>query len=172
MRHKLKEVLSEELVYEIDTYVGQSGSGICLNKWGSPYVVGIHMLGENQLTNIGNVGVRLSYLKGKQVIEWINHTLVINQEVNNSPITPSNLSVSIEVGKQSLLDVDIDELVLQTNQGGLGALRKIRDRSKQNDAYAQVVLGELYEAKNVVKKDINKAFGLYIKSANQGNAFA
>ena len=77
MSHKLKSVELEQFYYEIDTYGGQSGSGIWIDKWGSPYTIGIHTLGEGIL-NTGNSGVRLSHDKFETIIKWISKSLLLH----------------------------------------------------------------------------------------------
>lgn len=85
MSHRVQKVESEKLYYDIDTYGGQSGSGIRIDKWGSPYVVGIHTLGEGGLYT-GNSGVRLSQIKFDKIIKWISESLILPQSrMSNSP---------------------------------------------------------------------------------------
>src|ERR1700722_15716726 len=85
MSHAIKKVEPERIFYDIDTYGGQSGSGIWINKWGNPYTIGIHTLGEGGMYE-GNSGVRLSLGKFQQLIsEWISKTRDIQQYIPNKP---------------------------------------------------------------------------------------
>ena len=85
MSHKLKTVKPEQLYYDIDTYGGQSGSGIWIDKWGSPYTIGTHTLGEGVL-NTGNSGVRLSQHKFETIIKWISKSLLLQGKDPERPI--------------------------------------------------------------------------------------
>jgi TPR repeat protein/V8-like Glu-specific endopeptidase len=160
MRHTLKEIFAENFLYEIDTYGGQSGSGIWLEQWGSPYVVGVHTLGENPLIPSGNSGVRLSFLKAKQVIEWIGETLSFHQRIPSLPSTSEAIS-------EVRLETDIDKLAMQAREGDLHALIKLIDASR-SQVYAQFILGTMYEEGHGVAKDVKRAFDLYNKAARQG----
>lgn len=66
----------EELYHEIDTYAGQSGSGMWYkkDKGGNPeyYLVGVHAYGtEEQKEGSYNRGPRLTKEKAKEIIGWI-----------------------------------------------------------------------------------------------------
>jgi V8-like Glu-specific endopeptidase len=159
MCHNLKEVRDEQLIYEIDTYAGQSGSGIWLNKWGSPYVIGIHTLGEDPMNKLGNAGVRLSYTKAKQVMGWINQTLGLKEYIKDLPI-------------QFLSEVTIDALAIQARKGDSPSLQKLLDASHINHVYVQLVLGRMYEEGAGVTKDLKQAAAFYQKAADQGFANA
>ena len=91
MSHHIKQIATEEMSYEIDTYGGQSGSAVWLNKWGSPYLVGVHTLGEG-IAGAGNSGVRLSLHKANYILRWIEETLVIEQKLNRR-ITAARVSL-------------------------------------------------------------------------------
>jgi V8-like Glu-specific endopeptidase len=133
MSGPLKAIQAEELIYEIDTYGGQSGSGIWLNKWGSPYVVGVHTRGGNLVANIGNFGVRLSYQKAKQVISWMNDTLALKDQIKEQPVSLLPLQVTV------------DALVKEARNGNKEALMRLLDASHVSDPYVQLVVGKLYQ---------------------------
>jgi len=78
MSHKIKTVKPEAFDYEIDTYGGQSGSPIWINKWGMPLILGVHTLGSNDI----NSGVRLSASKFEKIVEIIRDTYVLNSDVD------------------------------------------------------------------------------------------
>lgn len=69
--HQLKKIKPEELYYDIDTSGGQGGSGILIEKGGSPYVIGVHTYGERGL-NRSSSGVRLTPAKFEQIKGWIS----------------------------------------------------------------------------------------------------
>ena len=73
MRDKVKSVTDEKFQYEIDTYYGQSGSAVWVNRFGLPTIIGVH-------TNLAadcNEGVRLSKAKFEQFIRVIANTYKI-----------------------------------------------------------------------------------------------
>ncbi len=76
MSHGVKAVTPEELYYDIDTFGGQSGSGIWIDRGGDPCVVGVHAYGEGERP-IGNSGVRLSEYKFRKVVSWIEESLTL-----------------------------------------------------------------------------------------------
>lgn len=78
MSHKIKTIKPEVFDYEIDTYGGQSGSAIWINKWGNPVVLGVHTLGSNNI----NSGVRLSAGKFEKIVQVIRDTYVLNSDVD------------------------------------------------------------------------------------------
>jgi len=92
MSHKVRTVELEKLYYDIDTFGGQSGSGIRIDKWGSPYVVGIHTHGEGVLYT-GNSGVRLSQDKFNKVIEWISESLILQENLPPQPQPPIRIVI-------------------------------------------------------------------------------
>lgn len=104
MSHTIKTFSSERFYYEIDTFGGQSGSGVWINKWGSPYVLGVHTQGEGELYK-GNSGVRLSKSKFESVInEWISPTLTLVQKIG--PNIKKNNNTNIQEIKFSLNGVN------------------------------------------------------------------
>lgn len=68
MASQLRTVQAETLSYSIDTYGGQSGGAVWLNKDGNPYIVGIHAYGGTDR----NHGVRISLTKLCDVALWIH----------------------------------------------------------------------------------------------------
>jgi V8-like Glu-specific endopeptidase len=79
MGHKIKTVKPEVFDYEIDTYAGQSGSAVWINKWGTPMILGVHTLGSNAI----NSGVRLSTKKFKELSKLISDTYILNPNVDS-----------------------------------------------------------------------------------------
>lgn len=78
MRHMLKTIMPEMFYYEIDTFGGQSGSPIWVNKWeGVPMILGVHTMGAE---NFMNWGVRLSEPKFRDfLVKYIAETYVLNE---------------------------------------------------------------------------------------------
>jgi V8-like Glu-specific endopeptidase len=72
MGHTLKKVDPYELLYDIDTYPGQSGSGVWLKYKEGPHVAAVHVRGE-VVKGKGNQAVRLSLEKFNQIHEWIEN---------------------------------------------------------------------------------------------------
>jgi TPR repeat protein/V8-like Glu-specific endopeptidase len=159
----LKGVHAEELEYKIDTFGEQSGSGIWLNKWGYPYVVGIHTLGGGDR----NSGVRLSYVKLKQVIEWIKQTSKLKELI---PIEPTPIRpIPKDEPRPSFSKEVIDDLVMQARNGDFNALKKLLEGSHVNHPYVQFRLGKMYEEGGGVTQNLKQAFALYEQSSQQGN---
>jgi len=73
MSHRIKTVKPEVFDYEIDTYGGQSGSPVWINKYGTPLVLGVHTMGKSDV----NSGVRLSASKFEKIFEVIRDTYVL-----------------------------------------------------------------------------------------------
>jgi V8-like Glu-specific endopeptidase len=89
MDHKLHVIHPEEFEYEIDTYGGQSGSAIWINKYGSTFILGVHTLGSN----VTNKGVRISQKKFTDfLLKIISETWKIDKSI--LPPLPSTSSVS------------------------------------------------------------------------------
>lgn len=83
MAHTIKTFKPEQFDYEIDTYGGQSGSAVWINKWNAPMILGVHTLGSHSI----NSGVRLS---GKKFTDLLVKYISKNYTLNNPSI--SNLS--------------------------------------------------------------------------------
>ncbi|OJW70826.1 MAG: hypothetical protein BGO68_02340 [Candidatus Amoebophilus sp. 36-38] len=155
MCHGLQNLFEEQITYEIDTYGGQSGSAIWLNKWGSPYVVGIHTRGGNFMSS--NSGVRISYAKARKLVRWIGETLTLKERVN---YLPTNVLSYETVGR----------LFKKTREGNSKALMKLLNASHSNHAHAQYLLAMLYEyGWGGLTKNIKKAGNFYNKAAKQGH---
>jgi len=155
MAHMLKQVYPERFRYEIDTEGGQSGSGIILEKWGNPYVVGVHTNGTNFHTGAGNIGCRLSYAKAKQVIQWIEETMSTQQDTSNLPYSADVIA--------ELTDGVIDDLVTQSKKGSMQALAKFLDAGNKGHIYAQLALAKMYLEGCIFPKDIIKAIEILKK---------
>jgi len=85
MSHQLKKVNPEQFDYEIDTYGGQSGSPVWVNKWGLPMILGVHTQGSNSI----NSGVRLSEKKFTKLLSIISETYALNSKTVTSAATPA-----------------------------------------------------------------------------------
>ncbi|MBW8309739.1 MAG: SEL1-like repeat protein [Candidatus Paracaedibacteraceae bacterium] len=75
MSGKLTTIGPEELYHDIDTYAGQSGSGIWYkmkheNK-AEYLLVGIHAYGTEEKEGLYNYGPRLTKKKGEEILGWI-----------------------------------------------------------------------------------------------------
>lgn len=58
MFNRFKSIKDTEFTYEIDTYAGQSGSGIWISERGEPYLLGVHTASNQALEE--NIGTRIS----------------------------------------------------------------------------------------------------------------
>ncbi|MBW8309736.1 MAG: SEL1-like repeat protein [Candidatus Paracaedibacteraceae bacterium] len=63
---KLTTIRPEELYHDIDTYKGQSGSGIWYKKENEYYLVGVHAYGTEEKEGQYNYGPRLTRKKGEE----------------------------------------------------------------------------------------------------------
>lgn len=77
MENTLARISTRQLYYDIDTFGGQSGGAIWINKWGMPHVVGNHAYG-GVLANGGNYGVRLDPQKINNICEWLSETWALD----------------------------------------------------------------------------------------------
>jgi TPR repeat protein/V8-like Glu-specific endopeptidase len=177
MRHTIKKVKSEQLFYDIDTYSGQSGSGIWINKWCSPYTVGIHTLGEGKLMT-GNSGVRLSAEKMKHLLSWIKETREIKQTISNnfifnfgqtSTTTTFNFAATAaepdavscyQQGKRYFYG---NEWLIKNEEEGVKWLEKA---AAQNHAESQCLLGIAYQSGRGVRADDFTAFKWFQRAAH------
>jgi len=90
MKYKIKDTEAEIFSYEIDTYGGQSGSGIWTYQGSDPYIMGVHTLGSTSL----NYGVRLSKNKYDAIVKgWLSETRDIQQQI------PKQNSFSQQMGE-------------------------------------------------------------------------
>lgn len=76
MSHTIKTVKSEQFDYEIDTFGGQSGSAVWINKWGTPMILGVHTTGSDLI----NSGVRLSGQKFMDLLLKVMPTTYVLKE--------------------------------------------------------------------------------------------
>jgi len=94
MRDRIQRIEEEMFHYEIDTNSGQSGSAIWFEKWGMPFIVGIHTLGGNRF----NSGVRISSAKFRNLlIHSISRTYQIRENIIN--FIPHNPLPAITFGR-------------------------------------------------------------------------
>jgi hypothetical protein len=91
MSHSIKNLEDQKITYDIDTYPGQSGSGVWMQRQGGYYVIGVHAYGDDQ----GNYATRLSRAKMNQLAKWMKNY----QFRDNIPINISDL----ELAKRSFL---------------------------------------------------------------------
>jgi V8-like Glu-specific endopeptidase/tetratricopeptide (TPR) repeat protein len=81
MGHNVKSLDEEKIYYDIDTFQGQSGSGLWTNYEGSYYAIGIHTYGEG-MDGEGNSATRLTQEKFKCVIDWLNGNYAVFKKQN------------------------------------------------------------------------------------------
>ena len=93
MAHRVKNLQPERMFYETDTYGGQSGGSVWIKKYGNPYAIGVHTLGEGKLYE-GNSGVRISHQKLDMIQSWISSTRDIKPAILPLPPEPFSLPTS------------------------------------------------------------------------------
>lgn len=162
MSQKLKSVEPEQFYYDIDTYGGQSGSGIWINKWGMPYTIGIHTLGEGIL-NTGNSGVRLSHHKFEKIIRWISKSLLLPQ---SSPPEEPGKTGWFKLPKMTFVTDLFSQLSI------FKTVNWDKYAAEQGFATAQFNLGVKYANGEGVRKDDKEDVKWYTMAANQGHASA
>lgn len=87
MSDKIQNITQERFYYNIDTYEGQSGSGICTNVLLQPYVLGVHVRGESvENQGQGNSGTRLSLSKILKIKKWVSKTFEIQENKQDVPL--------------------------------------------------------------------------------------
>jgi TPR repeat protein/V8-like Glu-specific endopeptidase len=169
MSHSIKQVSSERIFYEIDTYPGQSGSAVWVNKWGSPYVVGVHTLGEGIL-GTGNSGARFSLPKAAHVLKWIQSTLSINQKVSQSLI-PSIAALSLE-DKSKEADENMKKKLLiwteDAEKGNQVAFKNLVKAAQHWNLYAKCNLAKIYYNGKSIPQDFIKARQLLEEAEARG----
>lgn len=69
MQHTISKISNEILEYQIDTFKGQSGSAIWINKPGKPTIYGVHTNGvdDDLLKNIGLIDRKTLFNKGVRI---------------------------------------------------------------------------------------------------------
>lgn len=103
MAHKIKKTEPEKFFYDIDTFVGQSGCSIWIQKYKNPYTIGVHAYGEDPQYE-GNSGTRLSQDKFKTVVDIIAKTYTIQKANANTSSFISEEEPWIALPKQLLTD--------------------------------------------------------------------
>jgi V8-like Glu-specific endopeptidase len=169
MSDKVKTVQPEEFYYEINTAGGQSGSGIWINKCGSPYVLGVHTRGGTK--EVGNSGARLSTYKFKKIIGWMSQNYVLDNtsaitrfpSLNNNQPNPENvfnLAVKYDTGDGVLVDKSrsIILYMFAAKKGHAGALCKVGDFYK---------LGDFSYNGKVISQNLKSALHLYRMAAEK-----
>ena len=109
MTHILKTINQEEFDYEIDTCGGQSGSGIWIDNWGMPMILGVHTLGGDSI----NSGVRLSGKKFTDLLmKAISETYTINNKDSISTVVsktntiqPKTVALTIPLVEQEYEEI-------------------------------------------------------------------
>jgi TPR repeat protein len=167
MSHTIKQVSPERIYYEIDTYPGQSGSAVWLNKWGSPYVVGVHTHGEG-VVGIGNSGTRFSLPKAAHVLKWIQNTLSINQKARKSLISAVSYMDEEEKPKDDTLDT-INLWNDLAQKGNQNAFRNLERSANQGNLHAKYNLAKIYYLAKVVPQDYVKARQLLEEAEARGH---
>ena len=169
MSHKVKDITSEEIYYNIYTARGQSGSGIWINKCGSPYVLGVHTHGEIK-GGEGNSGTRLSSYKFKKIIGWMSQNYVLdNTSANNLSPSPINKQHSLEDYFKAAIRYETGEGV-QVNKSQ--AKRLYEFAAKKGHLGALCKLGDLYYSGKIVSQNVGFSVQLYRFSAQKNYAEA
>ena len=111
MGHRVKRLDKDKLYYDIDTFQGQSGSGLWAQYNDGYYAVGIHAYGEG-IDGQGNSATRITEAKIKRIIDWLNGyygSLAETKETSfmSGLIKPDNLT--IEGTKKTTQNVLIEE---------------------------------------------------------------
>ncbi len=110
MSHVVKSNGTEEFEYEIDTHAGQSGSGIWINKWGLPLVLGVHTLGGDAK----NFGVRISEQKFTDLFVT---AMTATRKLKKSTIVLNSLALSSTSSDGAS---DVKQRRLPLNRAGRG----------------------------------------------------
>jgi TPR repeat protein len=168
MSDKVKTVKPEEFYYEINTAGGQSGSGIWINKCGSPYVLGVHTRGGTK--EVGNSGARLSSYKFKKVTGWIAQNYALdNTSVNIPSPSPINNQYSLEDYFKVAIRYETGEGV-QVNKGQAKRLYEFAAKKGHLGAFCK--LGDLYYSGEIVSQNVGFSVQLYRLSAQKNYAEA
>lgn len=201
MSHRLKVVDPERFYYDIDTYGGQSGSGIWIQKFASPYVIGVHTLGEGALYT-GNSGVRLSSPKLHKVAKWISQSFTLSSQkalvgeedpsVSSFPGTslvspnpdPEDPKALFSQG-WDYANKDDKEVkkrnpnlsLLEQREADREALRLFHQSASQGNAPAENWIGTMYykgrvEVSNKYEVNEEEAYKWFRKAAQKGLALA
>lgn len=83
MTSKVKGHDCHRIFYDIDTFKGQSGSGILINHTNHYCLIGVHVRGEENHNKLSS-GVRLSNSKIKKIIEWISETKYFSKNLQST----------------------------------------------------------------------------------------
>lgn len=173
MTHKIKTLKPEEFKYEIDTYPGQSGSAIWLNKWGVPYIIGVHTRGSDFI----NSGVRIS---SKKFTDFLIHLISETYELKNTALT---IGVKAQIAQDDPLFIlaTSGDAQAQYSLGlkylkGRGVIRNIKEAMKwiqkaadQGLASSQYILGLSFATGLGVSKDSKEAIKWFKEAAGQGH---
>lgn len=187
MSHRLKLVNPERFYYDIDTYGGQSGSGIWIQKFASPYVIGVHTLGEGALYT-GNSGVRLSSPKFHKIAKWISQSFTLSSQNalsrEETPVISPLPSVNPDPeDSQTLFSQGWDyankpnlSRVAQ-HEADREALRLFHKAASQGNASAENWIGTMYykgrvEVSNKYEVNEDEAYKWFRKAAQKGLAQA
>lgn len=114
---KIKHIEPERFEYDKELEAAQTGSGICINKWKHPYIIGLHTFAKSG-DNKSNFGVRLSPQKFLSIVKTIENTFQIQEKVSTNPLTLpfqelSNSTIKNDqyYSRDSSLSYDSDEEV-------------------------------------------------------------
>lgn len=153
MSDKIGLIELEKFYYDIDTYKGQSGSGILINIDSSsddlisPYVVGIHTNGGT--VNTGNSGVRLSENKFKTIVDWMSESYII--ESNETPSNNVNaflrgpIFLSMPSKQEKKLEKELNKIVRSE-------MRFIEDSEEKKEKIIPKMQDKIKEVCNSRKK--------------------
>ncbi len=107
MSNSFKNITPTRLFYDIDTYDGQSGSGIRFNDKGFPfnkYLIGVHTNGQARRgAKTGNKGVRISNNKFDMLVNWLTHSGEVKPKtVSSTAGEPMEVDKSINLKSQNI----------------------------------------------------------------------
>jgi TPR repeat protein/V8-like Glu-specific endopeptidase len=161
----LESIEPNRLLYRHYVSYGQSGGAVWVQKWGSPYVIGVHSCSSHSL----GFGVRLSKARFYALVQCINNTSEIKER-----IVVEELSKELKIRKMGYL------LALGTmykNGNGVPIDKKKSYEfytlaAKEGSAEAHYALGWIYEIGDGVPDDITKAISYYTLAAKGGSAEA
>lgn len=104
-KNNLNTIENEILTYDIDTFKGQSGSGIWVNINKMPYIVGIHTKGGNKF----NSGVRISKNKFDEIIKWMDENFEnLERERTFIPIENKKNDIEYQTDKEKSIEKDLN----------------------------------------------------------------
>ena len=161
MSGSLSQITQRTLHYEIDTFAGQSGSGIWYdspNKKGSYYLAGIHAYGTDEKKGYDtNRGPRLEKNLFQVLTSWIDGFNKKSAEFefdNRSLLAKVSISSSVKKGSHESGGMDEDDAIPSD----------LLDKAKGGDGKALYEIGLMYQTGKAVRKDAEKALEWFTRS--------